>query len=273
MNNNIGLHIRLTSTLTDVIKKAIRLDIPFFQTFLTFTDGKHIELEKNDIREFLTLRRERFNKVYLHGSYWINLCTYQNYGYKILEREVKMAKELEFTDIILHPGSAKSCTSKSQGIRFLAESINKILKKESDINIVFENTAHGKMSVGSDITDFSEILSLMEYPERVSFCLDTAHAYSFGYDVSNISGQEKFLKLVEENIGLNRISLIHVNDTSEKLGRCIDKHDLPGQGNIGKVALKNFLEHPQLITLPKLLELPLLSEEEEKIILDDIRKW
>lgn len=273
MNKNIGLHIRLTSTLTDVIKKAIQLNIPFFQTFFTFTDGKHIELEKKDIRDFLILRREHFKNVYLHGSYWINLCTYQNYGYKILEREVKMAKELEFTDIVLHPGSAKTCSSKSQGINFLATSINTILKKERDINIIFENTAHGKMSVGSDINDFYELLSLMEYPERVSFCLDTAHAYSYGYDVSHESGQHKFLDIIEKNIGINRISLIHVNDTSEKLGRCIDKHDIPGQGNIGKTALKSFLEHPQLNNIPKLLELPILSQEEEKLILDDIRNW
>lgn len=272
MNKNIGLHIRLTSTLSDVIKKAIRLDLPFFQTFFTYSDGNHIKLENSDIKEFLSLRKN-FNNLYLHGSYWINLCTYKKFGYYILEREIEMAKALEFTHIILHPGSAKNCETKLDGIHYLARSINKILKKEKDINIIFENTAHGKMSIGSDITDFYEIFSLINYPERVSFCIDTAHAYSYGYDISNIQGQKDFLNLIEKNIGINKVHLIHVNDTAEKLGLCIDRHKIPGQGNIGKQALQSFLETPELLNLPKILELPILTEDEEIIILNDIRNW
>ncbi|HML19249.1 MAG TPA: TIM barrel protein, partial [Candidatus Dependentiae bacterium] len=70
-----------------------------------------------------------------------------------------------------------------EGIDELARSLNYVMKYEREITIVLENTTHGNLSVGSDITDFKLLRAKLDYPERISFCIDTAHAYSYGYDL------------------------------------------------------------------------------------------
>src|SRR5437667_347320 len=81
-----------------------------------------------------------------------------------------------------------------------------------DITIVLENTCHGKLAVGSDILDFKVLLEKINKPERIGFCIDTAHAYSFGYDIADDQMQDDFIRLLESTIGIERIKLIHLND-------------------------------------------------------------
>lgn len=273
--HNIGIHIRLTDTLTDIIEKALRLGVPFFQTFFTFPTGKHIRPEQGDVKNFLKLRREYFKDIYLHGSYWVNLCSSDNISHTTLAREILMAKRLEFTHIVLHPGSASKCKSKSEGIEFLARALNRILKHEHDneIKIVLENTAHGNLTVGSDIDEFYTLMTKLDKPEKISFCIDTAHAYSYGYNIADFDEQDKFISHVDHILGKEKIALIHLNDTYESLGLKIDKHNIPGEGNIGLDALKRFLNNPLLNNIPALIELPNLPEEEEKIILKNVNYW
>ncbi len=273
VKNRIGLHIRLVDTLTHVIKKAIDLEIPFFQTFFMLPTGKHIKPTNADINEFLKLRRKYFNNLYVHGSYSINLCGPVNFAHKVLNFEIEMAKKLEFTHLVLHPGAHTTENTKLEGIEFLAKSLNNVLKKEKSVNIILENTAHGKRAIGSDIQDFGILKEKLEYPEKISFCIDTAHAYSFGYDLVSFEEQSKFIQLINNILGINNISLIHLNDTLELLGSKIDTHYIPGKGNIGKETLKNFIENKNFVNVPIIAELPNLSETEEKQALSEIKNW
>ena len=105
------------------------------------------------------------------------------------------------------------------------------------------------------------------------FKYDTAHAYSYGYDVAQSESQQAFINFLDATIGIERIKLIHLNDTVEQLGSFIDRHGIMGQGNIGEHALKNFAMHPALCTIPLLMELPELSIEQELLILEKVRSW
>lgn len=267
-----GIHIRLTTNLSDIIKKAIRIGAPFFQTFFIYQSGKYIKLDSSDVKNFLYLRQD-FSDIYAHGSYWINLCQPDNISYKILEKEALLAKKLEFSHLILHPGSASGCKDKLEGIENLAKRLNNFLKKESNISIVLENTAHGNLSIGGDLNDFQILLSKIDKPDKISFCIDTAHAYSFGYNISNDMAQDDFISLIEKIIGKDKVALIHLNDTQELLGKKIDKHVTPGEGLIGRDALGRFLKHEYFIDVPALIEFPNLCEEEEIKLYNDIKKW
>lgn len=269
----VGLHIRLTNTIMQVIDKALRLEIPFFQTFVTLKTGKQAILDEKDVKEFLKLRELYFKNLYLHGSYWINLCTSQPFGMKILKKELLMAKKLEFTHIVLHPGAAIGGKTKDEGIDLLAKALNEVTKNENEVSFVLENTAHGNLSIGGDINELYTILSKLDFPEKVSFCIDTAHAYSYGYNIADINEQENFINLLENTIGTEKISLIHLNDTHEKLGSKIDKHHIIGHGHIGQEALKHFINHNKIKDIPKLAELPIIEEEQEKDILNKFNKF
>lgn len=267
----VGLHLRLNKSIQDIAQRAIELKLPFFQCFFVWQfTGKLIHCTTEDITAFVSLR-SHFEKIFLHGSYWVNLASAQHNGFPALKRELALAHKLEFTHIILHPGSAKGSTHYKQGVDILAKTLNMLLKQEERINVVLENTAHGNLTVGSDLTDFYELRQKLDQPERISFCVDTSHAYAYGYNIADPKLQDDFIKLLDETMGIKNIVLIHLNDTRQKLGSCIDKHEMIGNGIIGLPALTRFITHEKMSHIPVLLELPESSEEEELAQLELIR--
>jgi apurinic endonuclease APN1 len=274
MKQRVGAHIRMRSRLQELIERAEALDLPFFQCFFVPQEtGKLIQIISDDVRQFLRFRRARFDDLYCHASYWVNLSSLGNNGYPQLCREIFFAKRLEFTHFVLHAGTARGALHKNEGIDALARSLNNLFARERDIIILLENTCHSNLAVGSDISDFKLLLERLDRPERIGFCIDTAHAYSYGYDVASAEGQTDFINLLDKIIGIERIKLIHLNDTAEKLGSFIDRHAVIGEGSIGETALKNFALHPLLQHIPLLIESPELSVERELAVLEMIRKW
>jgi len=271
---DIGLHLRLQKDLCEVAQRAITLALPFFQCFLRPSGSKDpIFFAKRDIDLFLRRYRPAFNALYLHGSYWINLANIERTKHHILTKELYWAKKLHFTHMILHPGSAKGAANRQQGIDALVVALNDILKHEHEIKIVLENTAHGNMSIGGDLRDFAQVLQKVDYPDRVLFCIDTAHAYAYGYNVRDPRGQDAFMALLDDTIGIERIALLHVNDTHEALGSYMDRHHIVGDGQIGQEALQRFVLHPKLCTIPMLMEPPIASLAQEHGMLKRVLSW
>ena len=274
MNNRIGTHIRMRSSLHELLERAEALNLPFFQCFFVPKEtGKLIYASDDEIREFLKVRRARFNDLYCHASYWANLASLGNNGFAQIKKEVMFAKRLEFTHLVLHAGTAKGAQHKNEGIEALAVALNKLCKQEHDITILLENTCHTNLAVGSDIADFKLLLEKIDTPERIGFCIDTAHAHSFGYDVVSTKVQHDFITMLDAMIGIERIKLIHLNDTTEKVGSFLDRHSIIGQGTIGEGALKRFAMHEKLQHIPLLIESPELPVEDELAILHTIRSW
>lgn len=274
MNNRVGAHIRMHTSLHELLKRTDALSLPFFQCFFVPKEtGKLIQVSDDDMREFLKLRRAQFGDLYCHASYWANLASLGNNGLPQLRKEVVFAKRLEFTHLVLHAGTAKGAQHKNEGIDALAIALNKLCRQEQDITILLENTCHTNLAVGSDIFDFKALLEQLDMPERIGFCIDTAHAHSFGYDVISAKGQHDFVTLLDATIGLERIQLIHLNDTMEKMSSFIDRHSVVGQGIIGEGALKRFAMHEQLQHIPLLIESPEMVVEDELVVLQKIRSW
>jgi deoxyribonuclease IV len=274
IKNRVSVHIRMRFHLYELLERADALDLSFFQCFFVPQEtGKLIHVTDDDVNAFLKVSRTRFEELYCHVSYWVNLASLGNNGFPQLRREIVFAKRLEFTHFVLHAGTAKGALHKTEGIDALAIALNNLFKRERDITVLLENTCHSNLAVGSDILDFQQLLEKIDRPERIGFCIDTAHAHSYGYDVVSPEGQDNFIFLLDNAIGLERIKLIHLNDTVEKLGSFIDRHGIVGQGVIGEDALKRFALHPALSHIRLLMELPELSLEQELLILDKVRGW
>jgi deoxyribonuclease-4 len=269
----LGLHLRLDKTIREVIHEAIEFQLPFFQCFLTTKNGTMVELPDADVAYFVEKRRQHFKNLYLHGSYLTNLCRARYGMHPVLEKELKRAKRLEFTHIIVHPGSARGCADNQEGINWLARALNKVLKREHDIKIVLENTAHGSCSIGGDLQDFKTLLGKLNQPEKISFCIDTAHAYSFGYDLANDVEQDAFIALIQDTITIEKVELIHLNDTHDSLGSFVDRHAIVGQGSIGEYYLRRFINNPAFVTIPLLMELPVLPHDEMSQIYQRVQHW
>jgi len=274
MKNRVGVHIRMRARLNELLERAEALNLSFFQCFFVPQEtGKLIYFSYDDVRKFLKIRRLKFDNLYCHASYWVNLSSLGNNGYLQLQREIAFAKRLEFTHLVLHAGTARGAVHKNEGIDALAKGLNNLFKQEQDIIILLENTCHSNLAVGSDIVDFQQLLTKIDNPDRLAFCIDTAHAYSYGYDIASVEGQTSFIKKLDETIGIERIQLIHLNDTVEKLGSFIDRHAILGQGTIGEDALRNFVMHPLLQHIPLIIESPELSLEKERAVLEMVSMW
>ena len=269
---SIGLHLRLISTFSNLVARSCELGMSAMQCFLVDKAGQPISLDAQQINECATKLRN-FSHSFMHASYWTNLSGVSQTGRHILMKEMDLAKRLGFTHVVVHPGSAKGVRKRSEGVDLLVKSLNKILKEEQEITIVLENVAHGRMTVGGDLQDFKTVLQKIDKPEAIKFCIDTAHAHSYGYDMSKNETQDKFIKLLDDTIGLSNIALIHLNDTHEKVGSLIDRHAAPGEGTIGIDALKRFAQHCLLKHIPMILELPVLHEEHELVIYNQVRAW
>jgi deoxyribonuclease IV len=261
----VGLHIRIENQINEAIEKALEYKLPTFQCFLVNSYGKYINPTQEEINSFVK-KRDSFDKLFIHSSFWINLANSKSYNLRLMKKELELAKKLKFTHVVIHPGSAKEYETKEPGINLLAKRLNKILKDEKEITILLENTAHGKKTIGNDFQDLKKIQEKVDY--QLKFCLDTAHAYAFGYDLKK--DLDNFLKMVDETIGIKNIELLHLNESAEALGSEKDKHTVPGQGKIGIPALTKILKHPKLKNVPAIIELPpktSLAQEEKSISL------
>lgn len=264
----IGLHMRIYDTLLDTFNAAHALGLTTFQCFLLHQVFKrHIVLDREEIQKINSMRH-LFDDLYIHAAYWINLCDPTNRPSRfVFDKEFKMAKRLQCTHYVLHAGFVTHESQKIAGIDCLVSILDETLRHEHELKIVLENTAHGMCSIGSDIEDLRIIKSKLTHPEKIMFCIDTAHAHVFGYDIIEHSAQDRFIEYICNALGQESLALIHLNDTKEKRGSRHDQHAMLGQGVIGVDALRRFALHKHLRTVPVIFELPPLTMQEQKDVL------
>ena len=269
----IGLHLRLNNSILDAASEAVRLGTPIFQCFLI--NQLHRKLIKVSGSTLASLQklRPQIQTIYIHGSYWINLAGLKANGNRALFKEISLAKRLECSHLILHPGSAVGISNHMDRIDALAQVLNGITKDEPNMTFILENTCHGNTSVGSNLEDFYHLKQKLERPEQITFCVDTAHAHAYGYDLTDPEKQNGFIELIDQTMGLENVELIHLNDADHPRGSRIDKHAAIGNGSIGESALKTFALDPRLSSIPLILELPILPDGQEDAMLQKVQSW
>jgi deoxyribonuclease-4 len=123
--------------------------------------------------------------------------------------------------------------------------------------LLLENTAGTKNSMGSTFEQIRRIIDGIEDERRIGICLDTAHAFAAGYDIRTPDGVDQTLKKVETILGLERLKVIHLNDSKGELGCGRDRHEHIGLGYIGEEGFRALLTHTVTRTLPFILETPI----------------
>jgi deoxyribonuclease IV len=269
----VGLQLSLGSSITALAEKALRLELPFFQCFFrNHETSTPFVLERVDRDHFVRLRHEHFGSLYVHGSYPINLAN-ETCDHPCLERELYLAEQLHFTHLIVHPGSYARGTTKEDGLANVARVLNKLFLRPLPVTVVLENVAHGNRAIGGDLQDFKEIVERLDKPELIKFCIDTAHAHSFGYDLTSASARDLFCDEIQQTLGFERLALLHLNDTVHKKGARVDHHCILGEGNLGVSTLKALCEEMRLSGAPIILEMPTTPEEKERATVKQVVAW
>ena len=276
----LGVHVSGAGKIYQALDIAHNLGCDTMQIFSrspqSWRNGSQIAPE--DIQEFIARRkRYKINPVFIHISYLINLASpdvrlYHGSIQAYIE-DIQEAEKLGADYIVTHMGSHKE-TSEDAGIKRLIEALNKILEKTkgSKVKILLENTSGSGSWLGYRFYHQQKILKGLKEKSRVGLCLDTAHAYLAGYDLSTKVGLDKLIAEIEEMAGTKLIKLIHLNDAAGELGCHHDRHDHIGLGHIGLAGMKRIINHPKLKNIPMVLETPKSTENSDKENLALVRK-
>jgi len=207
--------------------------------------------------------------LFLHMPYLPNLVSSKEDFYiksiDALSKELERAEILGAQFLITHMGSRREA-SEDESIERLIKAINYSLDRvQNKVTVVVENTAGQGKQIGYKFSQIKTVIDGVENRERIGVCLDTAHAFQSGYDLSQRDGLERTLEEFERLIGLDKLKLLHLNDSKTPLGSRVDRHWHIGEGYIGSEGFKNIVNHPKLFHFPGIMETPHKREEEDDI--------
>lgn len=223
------------------------------------TYRKDISLLKIDeFKTKLKLYDMDIKNVIVHAPYIINLAnsinpdTYQ-LAKDFLKTEIERVSAIGIEIIVLHPGSSVKAPIDT-ALKYLVNGLNAVLDPNQKVKIAIETMAGKGSEVGVNFQQIKYILDNVKYPELVGVCWDTCHMNDADFDLRR--NLENIIEEFDQLIGLDKLWVIHLNDSKNPLGSQKDRHENIGYGHIGFEALLNIVYHPKLQHIIKILETP-----------------
>lgn len=203
-----------------------------------------------------------YKNVVVHAPFIINLANNSderkyNFYIGFLRSEIQRCIDLGIRKLVLHPGSRVSIERRT-ALDNIINGINHAIKDFDDFDLILEYMSGKGTEVGSNIDDFVYILSNIEKKNMVSVCIDTCHLNDSGVDLNNF---DEFLSEFDLKIGIDKIHVIHVNDSNNIIGSHKDRHANIGYGTIGFNTLLNIVYNDRLKNVPKILETPFYNDK------------
>ncbi|MBI5585672.1 MAG: deoxyribonuclease IV [Deltaproteobacteria bacterium] len=261
--NPIGAHMSIAGGLSRAFQRLEAVGGECLQLFVKpnvqWAAG---DVSLEEVERFQKERaRTRVNPVVAHASYLLNLASpeadLRRRSILTLALEIVRCARLGLPYLILHPGSHGS-SGLGVGIRRIAAGLDQALKRAAvpEVELLLETTAGAGTQVGHRPEQLRDILGHSRDSSRLGICLDTSHVFAAGFDLSREAEGEQFWQDLERQVGLERLKVIHANDSRTPLGSHSDRHMHIGQGYLGKAAFARLLTDPRLAGRPFILETP-----------------
>ncbi|HSJ72990.1 MAG TPA: deoxyribonuclease IV [Miltoncostaeaceae bacterium] len=163
---------------------------------------------------------------------------------------------LGLAGVVLHVGSFKG-SAEGEAIERIGAGIAEAFETaEGDTCVYLENTAGAGDTIGRTFAQLRAVANAVGVPERLAFCLDSQHLYASGYPIHEEGGIDRVLADFDDVLGMDRLRCLHLNDSKVGFASNRDRHENIGDGEIGEEGLRRFLGHPDLQSLPVILEVP-----------------
>jgi deoxyribonuclease-4 len=224
------------------------------------------------------LAEHGISPLIVHASYLINLAgpdpEFFERSIALLASELRGAPGLGARYVNVHVGSHRG-SGVEVGIERLADGIVGTLARSEEpppqggpagepATILLENSSGGGWGLGVSVVELAAIAEALDRrgvpADRVGFCLDIAHAWGAGYDLSNPTATDALLDEFDRRIGIERLALVHLNDSKSTLGSRMDRHEHVGAGQIGEAGMAHILRHPLLAHVAYIVETPGMEE-------------
>jgi len=274
----VGTHVSIAGSIDKAIDRAVNTGCNTFQIFSRNPRSwKTKELNIDEIRKFR--RKITAHEIYpsfVHMPYLPNMATPKKDLYarsiESLKIELTRCNVLNVPYIVTHLGSHLG-SGKEPGTERVISAVNESLENvDNNVVILLENTSGYRNTLGSRFEDIGYIIDRVSNKERIGFCLDTCHAFAAGYDIRTDQGVSHLLNEIDDTIGLDKLKVIHLNDSKEDFNSKKDIHEHIGLGKIGLNGFKSILKENRLLKLPFILETPIDNRRDDlgnvKLVID-----
>jgi deoxyribonuclease-4 len=257
-----GFHISIAGGFSKVSERALERGCDTIQLFSRNPRGwEYGPLDPEDVKEFRTsIKASGLFPVSVHLPYLPNIACRNSGYYKksigSIVTDLKRADAIGAQYLIVHIGHRMESTEE-EAMEAVAAGVNQAFKRaENGVTLLLENSAGQGTEIGYRFEQIRKIIDKIGEKKRVGVCLDTAHAFGAGYDLSGRKGIDSTLEAFDRTIGLKRLHLLHLNDSKAPLGSRKDRHWHIGEGLIGLRGFRRIVNHPLISALPGIMETP-----------------
>jgi deoxyribonuclease-4 len=255
----IGCHLSSSKGFLHMGKEAVAIGANTFQFFTRNPRGsKAKEIDEKDVQAYLEYAAEHdIAQILAHAPYTLNPCSKdqktREFALMTMEDDLRRMEYVPGNCYNFHPGSHVG-QGPEEGIRMIAETLNKILKEEQRTTVLLETMSGKGTEVGRNFEQLKEILDRTELKSHMGVCLDTCHVYDAGYDI--VTKLDQVVDEFDRIIGLDYLKAIHMNDSKNPFESHKDRHEKIGEGALGIEAFEAIVNHPKLKGIPIYLEKP-----------------
>lgn len=262
----IGSHVSMSGKemLLGSVKEAVSYGA---NTFMFYTGAPQntarkpvSQLRVEEAKEYMKEHHISIDDVVVHAPYIINLAntvkpeTYE-LAVRFLKEEIARCEEIGVIRLVLHPGSHVKAGDEA-GLKQIVKGLNEVLREDQKVHIALETMAGKGSEMGRTFDQIQYMIENTKHSSLLGVCLDTCHIHDAGYDLTHF---DDILEEFNQKIGLDRLLVVHVNDSKNERGAHKDRHENIGYGYIGFETLNQIVHHPKLKDVPKILETPYID--------------
>lgn len=263
----IGSHVSLSGK--DMLLGSVKEALGYHATTFMFYTGAPQNTKRKPISEFKVEEAKEviknspivFDNIVVHAPYIINLgntikLETRELAISFLKEEIQRVEEIGLTRLVLHPG-AHVKAGEEVGLKAIVDGLNEVLLPSQNVIVCLETMAGKGTELGKTIDELKYIFDHVILNEKLGLCLDTCHLSDAGYDITHF---DDILDEIDQKIGLDKVKVIHVNDSKNPQGAHKDRHENIGYGYLGFEALDKIVHNERLKDVPKILETPYIEK-------------
>lgn len=254
----LGAHVPASGGLHTCVGRARDLGAQTLQIFVgapqNWADAKYPQEQVDKLKG--ELAATGLGPLFVHALYLVNLASpkpdLRAKSIKALRSQLQWADRIGAAGVVVHVGSGDD-----DPVTLAATAIGEVLDGlPGEAKLLLENDAGAGHRIGSRLSEIGELIARNGNHPRLGVTLDTCHLLGSGYEIRTEEGLAAMLDEAEHSFGLDRIGLVHANDSKTDLGSNKDRHENIGQGFIGEEAFARILHHPVFARVPFVLEVP-----------------
>lgn len=275
----LGAHLSTAGGLHTSFTRGEELGCTAIQIFLSSPrQWRGRDLSEEDIARFhAAWRASGCEACFAHDIYLTRLGsrdrTIRRKSRASLVQELHACRLLGLDGLVVHPAGDPGAVQPARVLDRVARSLDAVLEETDGDRtpILLETTAGQGSDVGHRFEQLARIVEKTRRSDRLGVCLDTCHVFAAGYEISTGEGYEETLEAFDREVGLERLKVLHLNDSRRPLGSRVDRHTHIGEGEIGAAAFGRILRDSRLAGLPKLIETP-KEGDMDRVNLDRLRR-